>query len=63
MGIAFGFNVEFDRGVESLNNAIFVLQKRIDNLKAGKHDKGLHYISLDQLVDGATDFFLFVSRI
>merc|ERR1712029_481404 len=33
LGVAQGFNVEFDQAVESLNSAISVLQKRIDNLK------------------------------
>jgi len=34
LGVARGFNVEFDQAVGSLNSAISVLQKRIDNLKA-----------------------------
>ena len=33
LGVAQGFNIEFDLAVESLNSAIGVLQKRIDNLK------------------------------
>merc|ERR1719414_1816766 len=33
LGVAQGFNIEFDAAVDSLNNAICVLQKRVDNLK------------------------------
>ena len=33
LGVAQGFNIEFDNAVDSLNGAIHVLQKRIDNLK------------------------------
>ncbi|TRY70866.1 hypothetical protein TCAL_11416 [Tigriopus californicus] len=33
MGVALGYNLEFDKAVESLKDAIAVLLKRIDNLK------------------------------
>lgn len=33
MGVALGYNLEFDKAVESLNDAIAVLHKRIENLK------------------------------
>jgi len=33
LGVAQGFNIEFDAAVSSLNDAINVLQKRVDNLK------------------------------
>jgi len=34
LGVAQGFNLDFDRAVDSLNEAIAVLAKRVDNLKA-----------------------------
>ena len=34
-----GFNSDFDRAVESLDQAISVLQKRVENLKAEKESK------------------------
>ena len=34
-----GFNSDFDRAVESLDEAISVLQKRVENLKAEKESK------------------------
>jgi len=34
LGVAQGFNLDFDRAVDSLNEAISVLAKRVDNLKA-----------------------------
>lgn len=36
MGVALGFNLEFDKAVASLNDAIAVLEKRIANLKEKK---------------------------
>jgi len=39
LGVAQGFNSDFDRAVESLDEAISVLQKRVENLKAEKESK------------------------
>merc|ERR1719220_2857571 len=39
LGVAQGFNSDFDRAVESLDAAISVLQKRVENLKAEKESK------------------------
>ena len=33
MGVALGFNLEFDKAIDSLNDAIYVLEKRIKNLE------------------------------
>lgn len=41
MGVALGFNLEFDAAVEALEDAIMVLQKRIDLLKVGKESQGM----------------------
>merc|ERR1719357_427746 len=39
LGVAQGFNSDFDRAVESLDQAISVLQKRVENIKAEKESK------------------------
>jgi len=40
LGVAQGFNCTFDDAVKSLQSAIDVLQKRIDNLKTSTESKG-----------------------
>ncbi len=40
LGVAYGFNLEFDMAVTSLEDAIIVLKKRVDNLRAGKVKTG-----------------------
>ena len=40
MGVAQGFNLDFDAAVGSLEDAIAVLQKRVQNLKEKKESKG-----------------------
>ena len=40
LGVALGFNLQFDEAVGALNDAINVLQKRIENLKNKTESKG-----------------------
>ena len=40
IGVALGFNLEFDKAVASLEDAIAVLEKRVQNLKDKKESQG-----------------------
>ena len=40
LGVALGFNAQFDEAVNALSDAIAVLEKRISFLKEGKASKG-----------------------
>ena len=40
LGVALGFFCKFDEAVDALNDALIVLQKRIDNLKEEKESVG-----------------------
>ena len=40
LGVALGFNCEFDSAVKALEAAIGVLEKRIENLKNSTESKG-----------------------
>jgi uncharacterized small protein (DUF1192 family) len=47
LGVALGFNLQFDEAVNALNDAIGVLQKRIDNLKTESESKGNFFTGLN----------------
>ena len=40
LGVALGFNTQFDEAVNALNDAILVLEKRVTNLKEKKESRG-----------------------
>ena len=40
LGVALGFNAQFDEAVNALNDAINVLEKRVANLKEKKESRG-----------------------
>jgi hypothetical protein len=40
LGVALGFDLQFSEAVNALNDAIGVLQKRIDNLKTCTESQG-----------------------
>ena len=43
LGVALGFNAQFDEAVNALNDAINVLEKRVANLKEKKESRGKHF--------------------
>ena len=45
LGVALGFNCQFDSAVQALEDAIRVLEKRIENLKNSTESKGEQTIS------------------
>ena len=40
LGVALGFDTQFDEAVNALNDAISVLEKRVSNLKKSKESQG-----------------------
>lgn len=44
LGVALGFNTQFDEAVNALNDAISVLEKRVTNLKEKKESRGTKWI-------------------
>jgi nuclear autoantigenic sperm protein len=45
LGVAMGFNLQFDEAVGALNDAIYVLEKRVSNLKEKKESQGKKKLS------------------
>ena len=50
LGVALGFNLQFDEAVCALNDAIGVLQTRIELLKTEKESKGMVFSFLLELL-------------
>ena len=62
LGVALGFNAQFDEAVNALSDAIAVLEKRISFLKEGKASAGkLAYLFQRRFLQDVFTFYIFFS--
>ena len=60
LGVALGFNAQFDEAVNALSDAIAVLEKRISFLKEGKASAGkLAYLFQRRFLQDVFTFYIF----